>query len=142
MTVPEILERDLRDRLAAQGFAVVAPETVRSASGGAVPRSAADAARIAREARLFEPVLYSELSRWDASRGVSPDYITVKLDLVLIDPADGAERWRASWPARPVPTDGSGSYAVAVETAAERIVAQMTASLRPGDPRATEEAAP
>jgi hypothetical protein len=132
VTVPELLERDLRGRLRAQGFEIVDPATVQAATAGRAAHSPAEAARMAREAALPGAALYGALSRWDASRGVAPDYITVALDLVLLDPATGSELWRAHWPTRPVPTGGAGSYAVAAEMASAWIVDRLTASLRPG----------
>ena len=130
LTVPDLLSGELRSRLEAVGFAVADSTTVRAKTAGAVPTSAADAARIARDSRRDEPVLYAKLSRWDADPGVSPTTITAKLDLVLVAP-DGRTLWSANWPARPVPTGGAGSYAVASEMAVRWLVDEMTATLKP-----------
>ena len=133
-TVPGLLADQLQIQLAAKGFAVTDPARVRAETSSAIPRSPADAARIAREARLVRPVMYARLARWEADQGVSPNFITVKLDLILVDPPTGNPLWEAHWQTRPVPTSGSGSYAVAAERAARTVVAEMTAELKAAPP--------
>jgi hypothetical protein len=129
ITVPGLLAEQLRAQLAAKGFAVSDPARVGAATRDAVPTSPAEAARIAREAGITVPVVFAKLSRWDADQGVSPNFITVKLEIVLVDPATAAPLWSAHWQTRPVPTAGSGSYAVAAERAAQEVIAQMVAGV-------------
>jgi len=125
VTVPDVLGAQLRRELARRGLGVVPGDAVDAATGGRAPGSPEAAADVARHARLADPVLFVAIDRWEPDAPTHPAFVVVALDAALVDPTSGAVLWRTHRNASPVPTPGSVTLAVAYETAAEKVAAEL-----------------
>lgn len=119
--------------LAHHGFAVMDPGLVGRALRGRVPTSAGDAAALAQAARLDAAALFIRLDHWVPvpESTMRIDAVLVGLDLTLLDPASGATLWHAHRTIKPVPVFGSLIVGQAYVVAAESVMKEMLAPLRP-----------
>jgi hypothetical protein len=132
VTVPDVLQAYTRAELIRQGFTVVPPETVESATAGRTPGSPEAAAELARNAKLDGTPLYLEIARWAPDAGMQPTFIIVGAEAVLVDPQTGASLWRVHLSPRPVPTPGAVTLGSAYMIAARKVAEELLKSWESG----------
>jgi len=131
VSVGDVLQSEARFRLREKGFDVGDWLAQQTALKGKVPDSAQAAAALAREAGLTSRVLYIEIRRWEPDAPTHPRFVIVALIASVMDPVSGQEIWREHRHAAPVPTPGAINVEAAYVVAAQRVIAEMLAPLRP-----------
>lgn len=134
ITAADILTDELRQRLAARGFRVVAPEALRAMAGSAAVRSTEQAAGLLAENRTDADGLFVRLWKWDAIAPSHLVYVDVKLDATLVAP-DGRVLWTAELPATPIDGGAASSAALGYPEVARRVAELLTANLAPARAR-------
>jgi hypothetical protein len=125
-----ILAAEARTQLARQGFEVVDPTLVETATGGRVPSSPEMAAEILRSAKLDAAILFMRVRRWEFPYPTfRTDEVIVALDAMLVDPTSGQVVWRVRRPAKPVPLHGVAIGGQADAVAAAEVMKEVFASL-------------
>jgi hypothetical protein len=125
-----ILASEARTQLARQGFEVVDPTIVATATGGRVPSSPEMAAEILRSAKLDATILFMRVRRWEFPYPTfRTDEVIVSLDAMLVDPTSGQVVWRVRRPAKPVPLHGVAIGGQADAVAAAEVMKEVFASL-------------
>ena len=129
----DVLTGAARAVLARNGFEVDDPVTVDRALHGRLPSDAEDAAAIARASGLDGAVLFIRLDRWipNPESTMRIDAVLVALDVTLLDPQSGSALWHAHRPLTPVPVYGTMIIGQAYVVAADAVMAEVLAPLRP-----------
>jgi hypothetical protein len=132
-SLTEVLTVAAGAALASNGFAVMDPDVVGRALHGGVPASAADAAALAQAGGIDAAALFIRLEQWVPvpESTMRIDAVLVGLDLTLLDPASGATLWHAHRTIKPVRVFGSLIIGQAYVVAAESVMKEMLAPLRP-----------
>jgi len=125
-----ILASEARTQLARQGFEVVDPNLVETATGGRVPSSPEMAAEILRSVKLDAAGLFMRVRRWEFPYPTfRTDEVIVSLDAMLVDPTSGQIVWQVRRPAKPVPLHGVAIGGQADAAAAEEGMKEVFAPL-------------
>lgn len=125
-----ILASEARTRLARQGFEVIDPKLVETATGGRVPSSPEMAAEILRSAKLDATILFLRVRRWEFPYPTfRTDEVIVSLDAMLVDPTSGQVVWQVGRPTKPVPLHGVAIGGQADAAAAEEVMKEVFAPL-------------
>ena len=125
-----ILASEARTQLARQGFEVVDPNFVETATGGRVPSSPEMAAEILRSVKLDAAGLFMRVRRWEFPYPTfRTDEVIVSLDAMLVDPTSGQIVWQVRRPAKPVPLHGVAIGGQADAVAAEEVMKEVLAPL-------------
>ena len=125
VTVPDVLAAEARTLLEREGYTVVSPELIETATGGRAPASGTEAAALAAQHDLEGDVLYITLRQWEPDLTYGPSSIIVSLRIDLIDPSTGRTIWTADHPSRPVQTPGTINFADAYWVAARSVIRQL-----------------
>jgi len=133
-TVPDALAAVARARLARQGFGIVPPAEVDAAVGGDPPQSGAEAVGTAARHKIEGAVLFIAVRRWEPDNHFQPRFIIAAVTVQLIDVATGHIIWSAENPARPIKTPGAINFGQAYSIAAETLMIDLLAPLRPAGP--------
>jgi hypothetical protein len=121
-----------RDEIARRGFQVLAPDLVETASGGRVPASSEMAAEIIASTHLDATALFIRVRRWEfAYPTLRTNEILASLDAVLVDPATSKVVWETHRPFKPVQLHGELFGDQANVVAAQELMREVFASLRP-----------
>jgi hypothetical protein len=131
VTVADVLAGEARFQLAARGVAVIPQAVMARAIDGQVPRSPQAAGEIAAHAKLDALALYLEIRRWEPDAATHPSFVIVGLSASLVDPASGEVVWQVERPPMPIATPGEATLETAYETAARKLIAEITSPLGP-----------
>jgi hypothetical protein len=119
-------------QLTSQGYKVLDPALVAALTGGAVPSSPERAGDIAAAARLDATAMFLRLRQWE------PDFPTMRtaavivaIDVMLVDPPTRAILWQVRRSPRPVPIYGALFRGQAYVVAAQELMKEVLAPLRP-----------
>jgi hypothetical protein len=128
VTVPELLERELRRQLAERGFELLDLSPTDRVAAGEDPDGAA---RRLRERGVEAAALRTRLSRWDPFDPSHVIYVDVRAEASLVEVGHEQPHWRASLPAGPISGRGASSVALAYPIVVREVVARLLGDLAP-----------
>lgn len=129
-TVSEVLEAEAVFQLREKGFEIASPSSNQKVLTRRVPKDPAEAAELVTQAGLGPLCLYIEVRRWEPEGRAHVNFVTVDLDVSLVDSATRQVTWKAEHRG-PIATPGQFLQEAASITAARKVIKDALAPLAP-----------